>query len=80
MFYGSLLWCHVSLAHRLQEQPYTAFDYPAGVSDIAATLQVARTLSGASGKVGLMGGIHFDRDAAQFANSRTADFFQRHLT
>ena len=34
---------------------YTAFDYPSGVSDIAATLQVARTLAGASGKVGLMG-------------------------
>ena len=146
---------------------YTAFDYPSGVSDIAATLQVARTLAGASGKVGLMGyclgglmtflttarrgadasvvfyggntekhldearniknplmmhlgeedeyiskeaqreiiaalagnqfaevftypgcshafarhrGIHFDRDAAQLANSRTADFFQQHLT
>jgi carboxymethylenebutenolidase len=146
---------------------YTAFDYPSGVSDIAATLQVARTLSGASGKVGLMGyclgglmtllttarrgadasvvfyggntekhldearniknplimhlgeedeyiskeaqreiiaalagnafaevftypgcshafarhrGIHFDKDAARLANSRTADFFQHHLT
>jgi carboxymethylenebutenolidase len=34
---------------------YTAFDYPSGVSDIAATLPVARTLAGASGKVGLMG-------------------------
>jgi carboxymethylenebutenolidase len=34
---------------------YTAFDYPSGVADITATLQVARTLSGASGKVGLMG-------------------------
>jgi carboxymethylenebutenolidase len=34
---------------------YTAFDYPSGISDIAATLQVGRTLSGASGKVGLMG-------------------------
>jgi carboxymethylenebutenolidase len=34
---------------------YTAFNYPAGVSDIAATLQVARALPGASGKVGLMG-------------------------
>src|SRR6202789_381277 len=34
---------------------YPAFDYPSGVSDIAATLQVARTLAGASGKVGLMG-------------------------
>jgi carboxymethylenebutenolidase len=145
---------------------YAAFDYPSGVSDIAATLHVARTLSGASGKVGLMGyclgglmtfltaarhgadasvvfyggntekhldeardiksplmmhlgeadeyiskeaqkaiiaalagnefaevftypgcshafarhrGIHFDKDAAQLANSRTADFFQHHL-
>ena len=28
---------------------------PSGVSDIAATLEVARTLAGASGKVGLMG-------------------------
>jgi carboxymethylenebutenolidase len=34
---------------------YTTFDYPSGVSDIAATLQVARMLAGASGKVGLMG-------------------------
>jgi carboxymethylenebutenolidase len=34
---------------------YAAFDYPTGVSDIAATLQAARTLSGANGKVGLMG-------------------------
>ena len=34
---------------------YTAFDYSSGVSDIAATLQMARTLPGASGKVGLMG-------------------------
>ena len=146
---------------------YTAFDYPSGVSDIAATLQVARTLAGASGKVGLMGyclgglmtflttarhgadasvvfyggntekhldeardiknplmmhlgeedeyiskdaqreiiaaladnefaevftypgcrhafarhrGIHFDKEAAQLANRRTADFFQQHLT
>ena len=25
-------------------------------------------------------GIHFDKDAAQLANSRTANFFQRHLT
>jgi carboxymethylenebutenolidase len=145
---------------------YTAFDYPSGVSDIAASLQVARTLAGASGKVGLMGyclgglmtflttarrgadasvvfyggntekhldearniknplmmhlgeedeyiskqaqgeiiaalagnefakvftypgcshafarhrGIHYDKDAAQLANSRTADFFQHHL-
>jgi carboxymethylenebutenolidase len=146
---------------------YTAFDYPSGVSDIAATLQVARTLAGASGKVGLMGyclgglmtflttarrgadasvvfyggntekhldeaqnirnplmmhlgeedeymskdaqraikaalagnelakvftypgcshafarhrGIHFDKNAAQLANGRTADFFRLHLT
>lgn len=146
---------------------YTAFDYPSGVSDIAATLQVARTLSGTSGKVGLMGyclgglmtflttarrgadasvafyggntekhleearniksplmmhlgeedeyipkdaqkaiitalagnklahvftypgcrhafarhrGVHFDKNAAQLANSRTADFFRLHLT
>lgn len=145
---------------------YTAFDYPSGVSDIAATLQVARTLAGASGKVGLMGyclgglmtflttarrgadasvvfyggntekhldearniknplmmhlgeedeyiskaaqtaiiaalagntfcqvltypgcshafarhrGIHFDKNAAELANRRTAEFFQRHL-
>jgi carboxymethylenebutenolidase len=34
---------------------YSAFDYPSGVSDIAATLQMARTLSGATGRVGLMG-------------------------
>ncbi|MBC7990419.1 MAG: dienelactone hydrolase family protein [Luteimonas sp.] len=34
---------------------YQAFDYDAGVADIAATMQVARTMSGASGKVGLMG-------------------------
>jgi carboxymethylenebutenolidase len=146
---------------------YSAFDYPSGVSDIAATLEVARTLAGASGKVGLTGyclgglmtfltaarrgadasvvfyggntekhldearniknplmmhlgeedeyiskeaqreiiaalaghefaevftypgcshafarhrGIHFDKDAARLANSRTANFFQRHLT
>jgi carboxymethylenebutenolidase len=145
---------------------YTAFDYPSGVSDIAATLQVARTLSGSSGMVGLMGyclgglmtfltsarrgadasvvfyggntekhldearniknplmmhlgeedeyipkdaqkaiiatlagntfsqvftypgcshafarhrGIHFDKNAAELANRRTAEFFQRHL-
>jgi carboxymethylenebutenolidase len=145
---------------------YTAFDYPSGVSDIAATLQLARTLSGSSGKVGLMGyclgglmtflttarrgadasvvfyggntekhldearniknplmmhlgeedeyiskaaqtaiiaalagntfcqvltypgcshafarhrGIHFDKNAAELANRRTAEFFQRHL-
>jgi carboxymethylenebutenolidase len=146
---------------------YTAFDYSSGVSDIAATVQMARTLSGASGKVGLMGyclgglmtflttarcgadasvafyggntekhldevrniknplmmhlgeedeyiskdaqkaiiaafaeneltevftypgcrhafarhgGIHFDNDAAQLANSRTADFLKSHLS
>jgi carboxymethylenebutenolidase len=145
---------------------YTAFDYTSGVSDIAATLQTARTLSGANGKVGLMGyclgglmtflttarhgadasvvfyggntekyldearniknpllmhlgeedeyiskdaqqaivaaltgnefaevftypgcshafarhrGIHFHKEAAQLANSRTSDFFQHHL-
>jgi carboxymethylenebutenolidase len=34
---------------------YTAFDYAAGVSDIAATMHLARSLPGASGKVGLMG-------------------------
>ena len=34
---------------------YTAFDYDAGVADIAATMQTARTMTGASGKVGLMG-------------------------
>jgi carboxymethylenebutenolidase len=34
---------------------YTAFDLDKGVADIAATLQTARTLAGASGKVGLMG-------------------------
>jgi carboxymethylenebutenolidase len=145
---------------------YTAFDYGAGVADIASTMQLARSLLGASGKVGLMGyclgglmtflatarrgadasvifyggntekhlneakaiksplmmhlgeedeyiskeaqqaiisalagndltqvftypgcshafarhrGIHFDKDAAQLANGRTADFFQLHL-
>jgi carboxymethylenebutenolidase len=145
---------------------YSAFDYEAGVADIASTMQLARSLSGASGKVGLMGyclgglmtflttarrgadasvifyggntekhlneakdiknplmmhlgeedeyipkeaqqaiiaafhgsaltevftypgcrhafarhrGIHFDRNAAQLANHRTADFFQLHL-
>jgi carboxymethylenebutenolidase len=34
---------------------YTAFDYDAGVADINATMQVARSLPEASGKVGLMG-------------------------
>jgi len=34
---------------------YTAFDYEAGVADIVSTMQAARTLPGASGKVGLMG-------------------------
>ncbi len=145
---------------------YTAFDYASGVSDIASTMQLARSLAGASGKVGLMGyclgglmtflatarhdadasvvyyggntekhldeannvknplmmhlgeedeyipkdaqkaiiaalagnefaevftypgcshafarhrGIHYDKNAAELANSRTAEFFQRHL-
>jgi carboxymethylenebutenolidase len=34
---------------------YGAFDYDAGVADIAATLSLARRLPGANGKVGLMG-------------------------
>jgi carboxymethylenebutenolidase len=34
---------------------YTAFDYDAGVADIIATMDLARSLSGASGKLGLMG-------------------------
>lgn len=34
---------------------YGAFDFEAGVADIAATMRVARTLPGANGKVGLMG-------------------------
>jgi carboxymethylenebutenolidase len=34
---------------------YTAFDYDAGVTDIASTLETARALPGASGKVGLLG-------------------------
>jgi len=34
---------------------YTAFDRTTGVADIAATMQAARTLPGANGKVGLMG-------------------------
>lgn len=34
---------------------YTAFDFDAGVEDIGRTMSVARSLPGASGKVGLMG-------------------------
>jgi carboxymethylenebutenolidase len=34
---------------------YMAFDYDAGVADIAATMRISRTLPGANGKVGLMG-------------------------
>jgi carboxymethylenebutenolidase len=34
---------------------YSAFNYQTGVSDIASTIELARSLSGASGKVGLMG-------------------------
>jgi carboxymethylenebutenolidase len=34
---------------------YNAFDYAAGVNDIATTMDVARSLRGATGKVGLMG-------------------------
>lgn len=34
---------------------YNAFDYDQGVADIAATIAIARTLEGASGKVGVMG-------------------------
>ena len=34
---------------------YTAFDYDKGVSDIEATMQLARALAGATGKVGLLG-------------------------
>lgn len=34
---------------------YTAFDYDAGVTDIASTMEMARSLPGANGKVGLMG-------------------------
>jgi carboxymethylenebutenolidase len=34
---------------------YTAFDYDAGVADIAATMQKARSLPGSNGRVGLMG-------------------------
>src|SRR5450432_891613 len=34
---------------------YTAFDYEAGVADIVATMETARSLPGANGKVGLIG-------------------------
>jgi carboxymethylenebutenolidase len=34
---------------------YTAFDYEAGVADIAAAMAAARALPGANGKLGLMG-------------------------
>ena len=34
---------------------YAAFDYAAGVKDIASTIEVARSLAGANRKVGLMG-------------------------
>lgn len=34
---------------------YTAFDYEKGVVDIASTMAVARSIEGATGKVGLMG-------------------------
>lgn len=34
---------------------YTAFNYDTGVADIAATMETARSLPGANGKVGLMG-------------------------
>jgi carboxymethylenebutenolidase len=34
---------------------YNAFDYDAGVRDIATTMDTARSLPGANGKVGLMG-------------------------
>jgi carboxymethylenebutenolidase len=34
---------------------YTAFDYDAGVADIASAMETARSLPGANGKVGLMG-------------------------
>jgi carboxymethylenebutenolidase len=34
---------------------YTAFDFDAGVDDIASTMQTARALPDATGKVGLMG-------------------------
>jgi carboxymethylenebutenolidase len=34
---------------------YSAFDYDAGVEDIATTIHTARSLKGATGRVGLMG-------------------------
>lgn len=34
---------------------YNAFDYHCGVADIGATMEAARSLSGANGKLGLMG-------------------------
>ena len=34
---------------------YSAFNYETGTADIVATMEVARSLSGATGKVGLMG-------------------------
>ncbi|MBD3886320.1 dienelactone hydrolase family protein [Phormidium tenue FACHB-886] len=34
---------------------YTAFDYDAGIADIVSTMEMARSLPGTSGKVGLMG-------------------------
>jgi carboxymethylenebutenolidase len=34
---------------------YTAFDYDAGVRDIVSTMETARSLPGANGKLGLMG-------------------------
>lgn len=34
---------------------YSAYDFDAGVSDVADTVAAARTLDGASGKVGVMG-------------------------
>lgn len=34
---------------------YTGFDIPKGVEDIAATMEVARSLPGSTGKVGVMG-------------------------
>ena len=34
---------------------YSAFDYDAGIGDIVSTMEAARALSGANGKVGLMG-------------------------
>jgi carboxymethylenebutenolidase len=34
---------------------YTAFDYDHGVADIVATMEAARSLTGANGKIGLIG-------------------------